>query len=226
MLDKINIMYIIYAITVPIIIFSLLKTMLSKEKKQRKIYARIAAVLMFFIVILPLNKTIDKFNNKNMSIEEAFYFNYNQKKYDLSYKMKYKNTYFIYASSKKKNKIFDEYACFYNNGNGWKALMQPYNRTTTSINDGYEIFYCSNDNDHITGLFIVDVVKDNEFDENTVIEDKYGTKFNYIKDKNNNPIYRNDVLGQVNSYVYFGIVDKTIDKKYYLKINGDKIKIK
>ena len=210
----------IYIIFLPIMAYLIFKIIKSNDKNTRKKIALVVAIIGSIIFSKSLEHNIDKIPFQTKKIEQAFRFNYSEK-YSLVFKQKYNNTYFLYGKSLDENSPFDEYSCYYNTKNGWRILIQPSDQYTGRINTGgYQIFYCNNKNDKVTGIFVAQIVQGSELDKSTKIKDKYGTKFTYITDKNKKPILYNDSK----SYVYFATFDKNITKDYYIKVNEDKIK--
>jgi len=163
---------------------------------------------------------------QHSTIEKAFKFdyndNFNKERYKLIFTKKYKNTYFVMGRNISKINNHEIFNCYSKNKNGWRPVIQIFDYGTGINHDsGYDIYYCNNKKDAITGIFVTILNSNANLNDNLKIKDNYGTKFDYIKDSNNLPIkYRNKV-----NYIYFGIVDHNIDKDYYLKIDGKKIKV-
>lgn len=219
-ISKTFIIILVYTICLPIMAYLIFKIIKSNDKNARKKIALIVAIIGSIIFSKSLEYNIDKIPFQTKKIEKAFRFNYS-KKYSLVFKQKYNNTYFLYGKSMDENSPFDECSCYYNTKNGWRILIQPSNQYTGRINTGgYEIFYCSNKKDKVTGIFVAKIVQGHELDKSTKITDKYRTKYTYITDKNKKPISYN----YSKSYVYFATLNKVISKDYYIKVNGDKIK--
>lgn len=159
------------------------------------------------------------------NIETAFKFDYNdmfnKERYDLLFKKKYKNTYFVVG---RRNIIEaslpEEFNCYYKNKNGWRPVLEPFTYDITyGENDGYDIYYCNNIKDKVTGIFVTTFPSSKESKKGLEITDKYKTEFNYITDDNNEPI---KYFNKINK-IYFGVMNHNITDEYYIKINGKKI---
>lgn len=222
LISKDSCLIIIYSIFLPILLFLILKTIKLEDKQKRKKNASIIALIGIFIFASPLEKYIDMLPIKTPNVEQAFKFNYGNK-YKLIFKKRYKNTYFTMGKFTDINRPFDEYSCYYKTKNGWRTLIQQSDRRTGRINyDGYDIYYCNNQRDNITGVFIAKTVHEYRFNNHKKIEDKYGTKFNFIVGENKELITYNDSK----SYVSFAVVKHNISDDYYIKIDDEIIKFK
>lgn len=112
--------------------------------------------------------------------------------------------------------------CYYKNKNGWRPVLEPFTYDITyGENDGYDIYYCNNTKDKVTGVFVTTFPSSEEPKKGLEITDKYKTEFNYITDDNNKPI---KYFNKTNK-IYFGVMNHNITDEYYIKINGKKIQL-
>lgn len=208
----------------PIVIILITLIIKSKDTKKRKYYFYFLVLYtVLFNNFIPKEKVMDMIPIQRNNIEDAFNFDFNYD-YKLAFKKRYKNTYFTMGISTYSQGAFDKFGFYKKTKYGWRTLIQPSDGFTGYQNDdGYQIYYFNNKSDNVTGIFISQIGSETAgFGEKVVIKDKYGTNFDYIKDKNNKPIiYKN-----LSNYIYFGIIKHNIDKNYYVEINGSKIKIK
>lgn len=209
-----------YIVIFPIIIFFLIRTIKSKDNRSKKTNAFITAIFILIAFETPWEKIIDSFSIKLDTIEKAFKFNYGNK-YNIIFKEKVNDTYFVVGKPKDKNNIFLEYSCYRKTKNGWRIINRPHDNSKNEIVDGmYQIFYCNNEN--ISGIFIESIPIKYKFKSNENITDKYGTKFKYIKDINNKAVLNSTTK----SYIYFAPINHKISKSYYMKINKEKLVFK
>lgn len=210
----------------PVIVYFLVRIVKEKDKVKRGKYATILLLFLLICPMIPFYSIIDILPFQHSNIEEAFKFDYNdifnRERYKLIFKKKHKNTYFVVGRELNASWFNqDIFNCYTKNKNGWRPVIQIFDYETGYNDDsGYDIYYCSNEKDDVTGIFITSLSAN--FKDNLKIEDKYGTKFDYIKN-NNEPIkYRNE-----DNYIYFGIVNQSIDNSdYYIKIKDKKVKLK
>lgn len=212
----------------PVILYSIIHIVKEKDKYIKGKYAVRLFVYLFIYFCIPFYKIIDILPFQHSTIEKSFKFDYNdifnREIYGLIFKKKYKNTYFVVSRELNANRYtLDIFDCYSKNSNGWRPVTQTFDEKNGHyINGAYKIYYCSNKKDNITGIFITAISDLSNFKDNIKIKDKYGTQFDYIKNNKGEPIkYMKE-----RNYVYFGVVDHSIDKDYYLKINGEKVKVK
>ena len=229
MLCKELLVLLIFCFTLfPVIMYSIIHIVKEKNKNKKGKHAARLFLYLFIYFLIPFYKIIDILPFEHTTIEKAFKFDYNDKfnreRYKLIFKKKHKNTYFI-VGREINTSVYNQdiFNCYSKNKNGWRPVIQIYDFETGFNDDSaYDIHYCSSKKDDITGIFITAFSSSANLKDNLKIKDKYGTKFDYIKDGNDAPIkYMNRV-----NYIYFGIVDNNINNDYYLEINGEKIKIK
>ena len=213
----------------PVILYSVIHIVKEKDKNIKGKYATRFLIFLFIYFCIPFYKIIDILPFQHSTIEKSFRFDYNDKfnneRYKLIFKKKYKNTYFVVGRKLNESRYTqDIFNCYSKNSNGWRPVIQIFDEETGhNANNGYNIYYCNNKKDDITGIFISAFSSSANFKDNVKIDDKYGTQFNYIKNNKNEPIkYMNE-----SNYVYFGIVEQNIDDSdYYIKIEKIKIKLK
>lgn len=213
----------------PALLYFLINIIKEKDKVKRGKYAFGYLIVMTILSCIPFDKIIDILPIQHPTIEKAIKFDYNDDshtKNELIFKKKYNNTYFVavrettsssYEDRKYTSDIFN---CYSKEYNGWRPVLKiSQEQKTRTFKEGYEIYFCNNKKDNVTGVFII-VSSSSNFKENVKIEDKYGTKFDYIRDNKNEPIkYSNR-----DEYIYLGIVDENLNKhNYNLKINGKRI---
>lgn len=213
----------------PALIYFLFNIIKVKDKIQRGKYAFGYLIVMTILSCIPFDKIIDILPIQHPTIEKAIKFDYNDDSYtknELIFKKKYNNTYFVTVRETTSNwyedrkYISDIFNCYSKEYNGWRPILKIYQeQKALTLKEGYEIYFCNNKKDKVTGVFII-VSSSSNFKENVKIEDKYGTKFDYIRDNKNEPIkYSNR-----DEYIYLGIVDENLNKhNYNLKINGKRI---
>lgn len=200
----------ICAISVSIIIVFVIKP---KTRMARNLCSLVEAIIIFFSIQVVSNITFSF-----PTVEEAFQFDYkkinNKRDYKMIYRNDYENTSFIVGRDSIKSD-YEVFNCYYNGKMGWRSIVKK------SDNSVYDIYYCNNKKDSITGIFITEanVFKGN-FEE-LKIKDTYKTSFEPIKDESGT-IIKYDNRG---NYIYFGLVEQSIDKDYYVTINGEKVKI-
>ena len=152
-------------------------------------------VMAFYVMfaLVPYQRIISAIPFKFDTVEKAVKFDFADR-YQIMYKKRYKNTYFIAAKDRKQPYfIFTSYK---KAKNGWKSFIQPPNLHITKIKckDLYEIHYLNNQEDEVTGIFIESFQSENAKDslnEKTIVSDKYNTPFTYIKSKDGLPIKKN-----------------------------------
>lgn len=228
MCKQLLLLLISYFILFPVTLYSVIIILKEKDGNIRGKYAANFFIFLFIYHAIPFHKIIDILPFQHNDIERAFKFDYNDKfnreRYGLIFKKKYKNTYFVVGRELNANRYtLDIFNCYSKNSNGWRPVIQIFDeKTGHNTNNGYNIYYCNNKKDNITGIFINAFSSSANFKDNVKIEDKYGTQFDYIKNNKNEPIkYMNE-----NNYIYFGIVEQNIDDSYYIKIKNKKIKLK
>ena len=218
---------IICFILFPVLLYLVINIIIVKDKKIKAKYAVRYFIYVFILSLIPFYKIIDILPFQHNDIERAFKFDYNDKfnreRYGLIFKKKYKNTYFVMGRNISKINNYEIFNCYSKNSNGWRPVIQISKQETFLNRDSsYDIYYCNNKKDEVTGIFVTVLYKYANIKDNLKIEDKYGTEFDYIKNNKGEPItYRNQ-----NNYIYFGIVEQNIDDSYYIKIKNKKIKLK
>lgn len=228
MCKELLLLLISYFILFPVTLYSVISILKEKDKNIRGKHAARFFIFLFIYHTIPFYKIIDILPFQHSTIEKAFKFDYNDKfnreRYELIFKKKYKNTYFIMGRDISKINNHEIFNCYSKNKNGWRPVIQISDHETFCNRDnGYDIYYCDNQKDNITGIFVTVLNSNANIKENLKIKDNYGTRFDYIKDNNNKPIkYRNKV-----NYIYFGVVEQNInDSDYYIEIENKKIKLK
>lgn len=213
----------------PVVLYSVIHIVKEKDKNIRGKYAARFFIFLLFYFCIPFYKIIDILPFQHFTIENSFRFDYNDKfnreRYKLIFKKKYKNTYFVVGRELNASRYTqDIFNCYSKNSNGWRPVRQIFDeKTGHDVGNGYNIYYCNNKKDNITGIFISTFSSLANFKDNVRIEDKYGTSFYYIKNNKNEPIkYMNE-----SNYIYFGIVERNVDDSdYYIKIKNKKIRLK
>ncbi len=220
----------IYCVTLfPVIVYLVICIIREKEKYKKGKYATILLIYLFGYFLMPFYKIIDILPFEHNNIDKAFKFDYNdafnRERYELIFKKKYKNTYFIVGRELNTDMYNQEiFNCYSKNKNGWRPIIQIFDYETGFNDDSdYDIYYCNNKKDNLTGIFITTPSSLANINDKFKIEDKYGTRFEYIKDDKAKPIkYMNN-----KNYIYFGIVNHNIDDNdYYIKIKGKKVILK
>ena len=212
---------------IPSLIFFLSRILKYKDdKEKRKKYATMLAIFYVVYFSIPIEKIVNQLPVNLNNIETAFKFDYNdmfnKERYSLLFKKKYKNTYFVVGRRNIPTgpSLPEEFNCYYKNKNGWRPVLEPFTCDITyGENDGYDIYYCNNTKDKVTGIFVTIFPSSKESKKGLEITDKYKTEFNYITDDNKKPI---KYFNKTNK-IYFGVMDHNITDEYYIKVNGKKI---
>jgi len=216
-------------------IFICLLLFFNKKKASR--VKSIIILLVFTVVFsqIPFDKIINaifKFD----TVEEAVKFDFTND-YQIAYKKKYKNTYFLIGRPKKTPNALWLFASYRKTKEGLQSLIQPPGLSLTKYKrEGYyEIHYFNNKEDNVTGIFIDSnaSIDKGGLNENSKISDKYNTKFTYVKSNKGIPLQRELIFYQplaenkkiTKGYIYFGIVEQNIKDDYYLEIDGKKIRV-
>ena len=218
--DLFLLLYYLLFIIIGIVVFLIVRKVSKKDAKKKIVICLLFTYSLCFI--LPIEKIIDFIPINRNTVEEAFEFDNGFFKYNIIFKEKYKDTYFIIGKSVNKQNTSLKFAYYKKTKHGYRTLKQPSDSIEglKIVNNEFIINYAKNKQKKLKGIFISRDGVENVFDDKTIIEDKYGTKFKYVTDKNGNPIK----FGLSNNYVFFGVIDKDISDSYYILINGKKIK--
>lgn len=220
-----------YLIGLPI--FICLLFFVNRKKASRVKSILLLLVLMIVFSLIPFNEMINavfKFD----TVEEAVKFDF-KNRYQIAYKKKYKNTYFLIGKPKNPYHVW-LFASYRKTKDSLQSLMQPaFFLSKYKREPPYKIHYFNNKEDNVTGIFIDsnESISHGGLNENSKISDNYNTKFTYVTTEKGFPLQRELILKQTSSetkkitkgYIYFGIVEQNIKDDYYLEIDGKKIRV-
>lgn len=209
--------YLIFLSVCGVLLFNSFKTE-DKNKKKKKLI--ILVVVYITSNILPIYYIINLIPIGHNSIEDAFAFDNGFFKYNIIFQKEIDNKIYIIGKSANSNDNVLRFYCYEKNNNEYRRVNKGEDESSKMkiIEDNHVVQYI--DIEDKTAIFISDEsVKKQIFTESTEVTDKYRTKFSYVVDKSNKPI----MYGESNNYIYFGIVEKTVNDDYYLLIDNNKI---
>lgn len=211
-------------ISISICIFIYLLVAIKRKTSSKKKVIAVVAVLMIININISFTIPYYKFLNYE-SVEEAFDFRYPKGK--IVFQRKLKNTAFVYGTESFKSE--DEYSypgnfsLYIKKGTAWKIKYIGEDNLKNYIciyakNSGkrYDIYKFSNKEENVTGIYITNFLADSPLSSNTKIKDSYNTEFERV-----------EVLDSemYDTYMFFGVVTKEIEKNYYISIDGEKYKL-
>lgn len=195
-----------------------------KANKGKIIISHIIISYILFTIVLHF--PLDGLMNFN-SVEDAFKFQNPEGK--LIYKKQYKNTTFVHGAevykSEKEHSYPGVFTFYSKEGKSWKSQHEGYefikNRVSIENKSGatYYLYYLYNEKDNITGVFIHALFSDNQFTEDTKIGDSKNTEFEGFYGLSR-------TTSDTKGYMFLGIIEGKIDKKYYISIDNEKIYLK